>query len=167
MKGNYFPWCISIFLLPKYLRHYYNDTAITGKLYGVQKRVMAHYETHIGSDWLVEDTRPFTFYPWDTAYMDWLATDRTMDIQVTNGLLCMELAVMAENAGLLGEEADKKHYLDLLEKMKKAITGNSTRFPVRKGRREGITVTYSGTASTETRWLWIWGLPLPICTIRF
>jgi alpha-L-rhamnosidase len=120
MKGNYFPWCISIFLLPGYLYHYYNDAAIIKKLYAVQKKVMAHYETHIGGNWLVEDTRPFTFYPWDTAYMDWLATDRTMDVQVTNGLLCIELTAMAEYAGLLKEETDKKHYLDLLEKIKKS-----------------------------------------------
>ncbi|MDR3337442.1 MAG: glycoside hydrolase family 78 protein [Treponema sp.] len=121
VKGNYFPWCISIFFLPKYLYLYYNDIQIIKKLYGVQKKVMANYEKHIGGSGLVEDTKPFTFYPWDIAYMDWLSTDRTMDILVTNGLLCMELTVMAEFAGLLNEEADKKHYLDVLGKMKKSF----------------------------------------------
>jgi alpha-L-rhamnosidase len=121
MKGNYFPWCISIFFIPKYLYCYYNDEAIIKKIYGTVKKVMANYEKHICGSGLVEDTAPFRFYPWDMAYMDWLATDRTMDILVTNGLLCMELAVMAEYAGMMEEEGLKKHYLDVLGKMKKSF----------------------------------------------
>ncbi|MDR1105761.1 MAG: glycoside hydrolase family 78 protein [Treponema sp.] len=121
MKGNYFPWCISLFLIPMFLYRYYDDAAILKKMYPLQKRAMAHYETHIKSSGLIEDTAPFTFYPDDRAYMDWLATDRTMDILVTNGLLCLELKYMAESALLLKQEADRKRYLGIMEKLKKAF----------------------------------------------
>lgn len=122
VSGRFFPWFAAIFIIPWNLYKYYDDKDILERTYSRLKKTLDFFtELADGNTGLLTETgRIDSAIRWDSTFDDWLALDRTRNIQVINGYYYYEICIMEEIAETLGFEEDKIKFAGLRGKIKES-----------------------------------------------
>jgi len=119
----FFTWSSGLTIMPYNLWKYYDDIEIVKEFYPLIKKNLAFTATFMDKDiHLILDPGRLdhSLIPFDTTTNDWLAVDRTRNVEVMNSFYYDQNRMMSEMAEALGYEDDKKHYLDEMAQVKEA-----------------------------------------------
>jgi alpha-L-rhamnosidase len=120
-NSHFFAWEATEFIIPWNLWRYYGDWDVVERSYPLLCKILKFYDRWRGENGLIMAIEQFdTSFPWDHTFNDWLAPDRTRDIQIINGFYYQEHKILEEFAALLGLEDERAKYAQAGENIKKA-----------------------------------------------